>query len=46
MLKVRGAKLTLVAAGLYDLLVDLPGNSAPAAGDYRHTEIVVDFVAR
>ena len=45
-LKVRGAKLTLASAGIYDLLVDLPGNSAPAAGDYRHTEIVVDLLAR
>jgi glycogen debranching enzyme len=45
-LKVRGAKLTLVSDGIYDLLVDLPGNSTPAAGEYRHTEIVVDLLAR
>jgi hypothetical protein len=45
-LKVRGANLTLVSDGIYDLLVDLPGNSAHTAGEYRHTQIVVDLVAR
>jgi hypothetical protein len=45
-LKVRGAKLKLASDGLYDLLIDLPGNADPSASDYRHTEIVVDFVHR
>jgi glycogen debranching enzyme len=45
-LKVRGAKLMLVSTGVYDLLVDPPGNTNPAAGQYSHTEIVVDFAAR
>jgi hypothetical protein len=45
-LKVRGANLTLVSDGIYDLLVDLPGNSAHTAGQYRHTQIVVDLGAR
>jgi hypothetical protein len=45
-LKVRGANLTPVAGGVYVLVVDLPGNTAPAASQYRHTEIVVDLAAR
>ena len=45
-LKVRGAKPTLVSSGLYDLVVDPAGNTGPSASQYRHTEIVVDFVAR
>ncbi len=45
-LKVRGAKLSLVSDGVYDLLIDLPGNLGPAAGEYRHTDVVVDFAAR
>jgi glycogen debranching enzyme len=44
-LKVRGAKLTLVTGGVYDLVVDPPGNPGPAAGQYGHTQIVVDFGA-
>jgi glycogen debranching enzyme len=44
-LNVRGAKLRLVSDGVYELLVDPEGNPGPEAG-YRHTEIVVDFVAR
>jgi glycogen debranching enzyme len=45
-LKVRGAKISLISDGVYELLVDPAGNPAPAAGEYRHTEIVVDFAAR
>ena len=45
-LKVRGAKLKRASDSLYDLLVDPVGTPGPAAGQYRHTEIVVDFVAR
>jgi glycogen debranching enzyme len=45
-LKVRGAKLRLASDGVYDLLVDPAGNPGTAAGQYGHTEIVVDFVAR
>jgi hypothetical protein len=45
-LRVRGAKLTLISGGVYDLVVDPAGNTGPAAGQYRRTEIVVDFAAR
>ena len=45
-LKVRGAKISLVSDGVYELLVDPAGNPDPVAGEYRHTEIVVDFAAR
>ena len=45
-LKVRGAKLKLASDGLYDLLIDLPGNADPAASEYRHIKVVVDFAAR
>jgi glycogen debranching enzyme len=45
-LKVRGATPRLISDGVYELLVDPAGNPGPAAGEYRHTEIVVDFAAR
>ena len=45
-LKVRGAKIRLISDGVYELLVDPAGNPVPAAGEYWHTEIVVDFAAR
>jgi glycogen debranching enzyme len=45
-LKVRGAKLKLASAGVYDLLIDLPGNAGHAANEYRHAKIVVDFVVK
>jgi glycogen debranching enzyme len=45
-LKVRGAKLSLLSDGVYELLVDPTGKPGSAAGEYRHTEIVVDFAAR
>jgi glycogen debranching enzyme len=57
-LKVRGAKLRLVSDGFYDLAIDPvstegdeAANSAanpppPAPGEYRRTEIVVDFAGR
>jgi glycogen debranching enzyme len=45
-LKVRGAKLTPVSAGVYDLAVDPAGDPGLAAGRYAHTQIVVDFAAR
>jgi hypothetical protein len=45
-LKVRGAKIRLISDGVYELLVDPAGNPVPAAGEYRHTEIPVDFAAR
>jgi hypothetical protein len=45
-LKVRGAKLRPASNGVYDLLIDVPGNPGAAASQYRHTEIVVDFAAR
>jgi len=45
-LKVRGAKLTLISGGVYDLVVDPAGNTGPAAGQYGHTKIVVDFVGK
>ena len=44
--KVSGAKLTPIAADLYDLRVDLPESAGSAASDYGHTKIVVDFVGR
>ena len=53
-LKVHGGKLSLVSDGLYGLVIDpvsaegdraahSAANPAPAPGEYRHTEIVVDF---
>jgi hypothetical protein len=45
-LKVRGAKLTLVSVGVYDLAVDPAGDPGLAAGRYTHTEIFVDFAPR
>jgi glycogen debranching enzyme len=45
-LKASGAKLRLASDGLYDLLIDLPGNVDPAANEYRHARIVVDFSSR
>jgi glycogen debranching enzyme len=53
-LKVHGAKLSLVSDGLYGLVIDpvsaegdraahSAANPAPAPGEYRRTEIVVDF---
>jgi hypothetical protein len=41
-LKVQGAKLTPVSAGVYDLAVDPAGDP----GRYTHTQIVVDFAPR
>ncbi len=45
-LKVRGAKLTPVSSGVYDLLVDRVGDPSSTSGQYGHTEILVDFVSR
>jgi glycogen debranching enzyme len=56
-LKVHGAKLSLVSDGLYGLAIDAVSNEhdqaanshanpAPAPGEYRHAEIVVDFARR
>jgi glycogen debranching enzyme len=56
-LKVHAGKLRLVSDGLYDLVIDpvstegdqtanSAANPAPAPGEYRHTEIVVDFAGR
>ena len=45
-LKASGAKLKLASDGLYDLLIDLPGNVDPAANEYRHAKVVVDFASR
>jgi hypothetical protein len=43
--QVRGAKLSPISDGVYDLLVDPAGNPGPA-GPYRHTQIVVDFAGK
>jgi hypothetical protein len=45
-LKVRGAKLTLISGGVYELVVDAASNPGNAASQYAHTEIIVDFAAR
>ncbi len=45
-LKVRGAKLTPVSDGVYELVVEPAGNTGPAPGQYGHTEIVVDFASK
>ena len=53
-LKVHGGKLSVVSDGLYGLVIDpvsaegdraanSAANPAPAPGEYRHTEIVIDF---
>jgi hypothetical protein len=44
-LHVRGAKLSPISDGVYDLLIDPASNPGPA-GPYRHTRIVVDFAAK
>jgi glycogen debranching enzyme len=45
LLQVRGAKLSPISDGVYDLLVDPASNPGTATGPYRHTQIVVDFAA-
>jgi glycogen debranching enzyme len=46
-LQAHGAKLTSVAKGTYELIVDpstaTANNANPTPGDYRHVEITVDF---
>ncbi len=44
--QVRGAKLSPISDGVYDLLVDPASNPGPAPGPYRHTQIVVDFAGK
>jgi glycogen debranching enzyme len=41
--QVRGAKLSPISDGVYDLIVDAASNPSPAPGRYGHTQIVVDF---
>jgi hypothetical protein len=56
-LQAHGAKLRLVSGDRYELVVDpvltagahnadSAANPAPAAGEYRHVEIIVDFAGR
>jgi glycogen debranching enzyme len=45
-LRVRGATLTPVSEGVYDLAVDPAGAPNSAPGRYAHSEIVVEFAAR
>jgi hypothetical protein len=44
--QVRGAKISPISEGVYDLIVDPASNPGPAGGPYGHTEIVVDFAGK
>jgi hypothetical protein len=44
--QVRGAKLSPISDGVYDLIVDPASNPGPAPGRYGHTQIVIDFVGK